>query len=209
MLTSIVHRPHTIGVIALAVCLLAPAANADLTEQVEQCDGCHGKEGVSMESDVPTIAGISAFVLEEYMFQYADEARPCRQSKYRYGDTSRPATDMCVVAKNLSEEEITQIAQYYADLEFVAAPQEYDTALADQGAKLHRRDCEKCHTDGGSYQDDDAGRLAGQWAPYLEEAFADYASGEREMMEEKMQQKMDALSAEEIAALIQYYASLQ
>jgi sulfide dehydrogenase cytochrome subunit len=209
MLTSTNRRVQLIGGLALAWCLLTPAANAGLTEQVEQCDGCHGQEGVSTESDVPTIAGISAFVLEEYMFQYADEARPCRQSKYRYGDTSRPATDMCVVAKNLSEAEITQIAEYYADLEFVAAAQEYDTALAAQGAKIHRRDCEKCHTDGGGYKDDDAGRLAGQWAPYLEEAFADYASGEREMMEEKMQQKMDALSAEEIAALIQYYASLQ
>jgi len=199
----------TIGGLILAQCLLTSAANAGLAENAAQCDACHGKDGVSLESDVPTIAGISSFVLEEYMFQYADAARPCRESKYRYGDTSRAATDMCVVAKNLSEDEITEIAAYYADLNFVAAQQEFDAALAAQGASIHKRDCEKCHTDGGGYRDDDAGRLAGQWAPYLQESFDDYASGARPVMEEKMQQKLDSLNADEIAALIQYYASLK
>jgi sulfide dehydrogenase cytochrome subunit len=199
----------TIGGLILALCFLTSAANASLAENAAQCDGCHGKDGASQESDVPIIGGVSSFVLEEYMFQYADAARPCRESKYRYGDTSRPATDMCVVAKNLSEEEITELAAYYADLNFVAAQQEFDAALAAQGASIHKRDCEKCHTDGGSYKDDDAGRLAGQWAPYLQESLADYASGERPMMEEKMQQKLENLNAEEIAALIQYYASLK
>ena len=72
-----------------------------------------------------------------------------------------------------------------------------------------KRDCEKCHTDGGSYQDDDAGRLAGQWAAYLEESIEDYRSGKRHMLEEKMQQKIDALDAASVAALVQYYASLK
>jgi sulfide dehydrogenase cytochrome subunit len=195
--------------LALPLMLLAPLAQADVAQRIEDCDACHGANGVSKESDVPTIAGISSFVLEEYMFQYVDKKRPCRESKYRYGDTSRPAKSMCDVAKELSEAEITEIAEYYAGKEFVAADQPFDAALAAEGAKIHKRDCEKCHTDGGSYQDDDAGRLAGQWAAYLEESIEDYKSGKRHMLEEKMQQKIDALDAASVAALVQYYASLK
>jgi sulfide dehydrogenase cytochrome subunit len=192
-----------------AVWILLPFADADAQDAVEQCDSCHGEDGVSTESDVPTIAGASAFVLEEYMFQYLEDARPCRESKYRSGDTERPATDMCAIAKEMSEDEIAEIAEYYSLKDFVAATQEFDAAKAEVGRKVHRRDCEKCHSDGGSYADDDAGILAGQWIPYLEQVFADYESGERDMMEDKMKDKMDALDAEAVDALVHYYASMQ
>jgi sulfide dehydrogenase cytochrome subunit len=116
---------------------------------------------------------------------------------------------MCTIAKELSEDEIPEIAEYYSSKEFVAATQDFDAEKAAVGAKIHRRDCEKCHSDGGSYADDDAGILAGQWMPYLEEVFADYATGERDMMEDKMKQKTDTLDADSISALIHYYASMQ
>lgn len=193
----------------LLACCLAPAAAAAIDEMVKDCNSCHGDTGVSTESDVPTIGGVSSFVLEEYMFEFRDEARPCRESKYRSGDLERPATDMCAIAKALSDAEITELAEYYAGMEFVPAKQEFDAALAAEGAKVHRRDCEKCHSDGGSLADDDAGMLAGQWMPYLEQVFADYAAGDREMMEDKMKEKIDALDAASISALIHYYGSMQ
>jgi cytochrome subunit of sulfide dehydrogenase len=192
-----------------AIWFLIPVAGAGALDDVEQCNSCHGEDGVSTERDVPTIAGASAFVIEEYMFQYLEDARPCRESKYRSGDTDRPATDMCKIAKDLGEDEFPEIAEYYAGKDFVAAKQDFDAAKAEAGRRIHRKDCEKCHSDGGSYADDDAGLLAGQWIPFLEEAFADFAAGDREMMEDKMKQKMDALDAESVEALIHYYASLQ
>ena len=191
------------------VYLLSPLAYADVQNEIEQCNSCHGDGGVSIESDVPTIAGMSPFVIEEYMFEYRDEARPCHESEYRSGDTERPATDMCAVAKDLSEEQILEIAEFYSSKSFVAAMQDFDAALAAKGAGIHKRECEKCHSDGGSYADDDAGMLAGQWMPYLEQVFDDYAAGERGMMEDKMKDKVDALDAESITALLHYYASLQ
>jgi sulfide dehydrogenase cytochrome subunit len=189
--------------------LLVPFTRADVLDDIEQCDSCHGKDGASTESDVPSIAGVSPFIIEEYMFEYRDDARPCRESKYRSGDIDRPATDMCAIAKELSEDEIPDIAEHYGSKDFVAAMQEYDAEKAAAGAKIHRRDCEKCHSDGGSYADDDAGMLAGQWMPYLEQVFADYAAGDRSMLEEKMKEKMDPLDAESTSALIHYYGSLQ
>jgi cytochrome c553 len=43
---------------------------------------------------------------------------------------------------------------------------------------------------------------------YLQLAFAEYASGDREQLE-KMQEKMDLLSAADVEALLHYYASQQ
>ena len=86
------------------------------------CDGCHGENGVSRWSEMPTIAGIDAFVNSEALCAYRDRARPCADSGYRTGGTSRPATDMCDVAASLSDEEIealsdedvTALLNYYA-----------------------------------------------------------------------------------------------
>jgi len=192
-----------------ALCLLVSPSLADVQDDIEQCDSCHGEGGVSTESDVPSIAGVSPFIIEEYMFEYRDDARPCRESKYRTGDTDRAPTDMCAIAKELSEDEIPEIAEYYSSKDFVAAEQEFDAAKAAAGARIHKRQCEKCHSDGGSYADDDAGMIAGQWMPYLEQVFADYAAGDRSMIEDKMKEKMDALDAESTSALIHYYGSLQ
>jgi sulfide dehydrogenase cytochrome subunit len=202
------NRQHY-GVLICGAILLCSPAGAEVTDITHQCDECHGADGVSTESDVPSIAGVSSFIIEAYMFEYRDAVRPCRESKYRSGDTERSATDMCTIAKELSEDEIPEIAEYYSSKEFVAATQDFDAEKAAVGAKIHRRDCEKCHSDGGSYADDDAGILAGQWMPYLEEVFADYATGERDMMEDKMKQKTDTLDADSISALIHYYASMQ
>ena len=196
------------ALIGTALCL-SPAANAEITAVVEECDSCHGPGGVSVESDIPSIAGASGFVLEEYMFMYLDDARPCRESTYRSGDTDRPATTMCAIAKELSEEQLTELADYYGAKEFVSAKQDFDADKAAIGAKIHRRDCEKCHSDGGSYADDDAGMLAGQWMPYLERVFEEYAADERVMLEDKMKEKVDALDAVSITALIHYYGSQQ
>jgi len=195
--------------IVFFICTFSFAANADVSELVENCDDCHGKSGASIESDVPIIGGVSPFVLEGYMLEFREQARPCRESKYRDGDLDRPATDMCAVAKDLSDAQITELADYYSGKSFVAAKQEFDAVLAAEGSKIHRRDCEKCHSDGGTLPEDDAGMLGGQWMPYLEQVFADYAAGDREFMEKKMKEKVEGLDDASIKALIHYYGSLQ
>jgi len=197
------------SVLACTVMLLCPLAGAEVGEIADQCDECHGADGVSTESDVPSIAGVSPFIIEEYMFEFRDAARICRESKYRSGDLERPATDMCAIAKNLSEGDITEIADYYGSEDFTAAKQSFDADKAAAGASLHKKHCRKCHADGGSYADDDASILAGQWMPYLEQVFADYVAGDRNMLEDKMKEKMAALSDEESEALIHFYGSQQ
>lgn len=203
------RRYFIAGLALVTLSLPAHRSEAEISDLVRECDQCHGTDGISTESDVPIIAGMSAFVIEDYLLTYRDRARPCHETKYRAGDTERPATSMCEIADRLEEDQIPEIAQYYSDKPFVPAEQPFDSAKAEAGASVHRRDCEKCHTDNASNAEDDAGIMAGQWIPYLEQVFADFSSGEREMAEDKMREKFEGLSDAEKDELIHFYGSLQ
>ncbi|KGJ98428.1 c-type cytochrome [Thalassotalea sp. ND16A] len=182
------------------------ASSIDST--ITMCNDCHGAKGVSSDSDIPSIAGFSETTISDMLIAYIDETRSARSSKYRHGDTSRSETNMYAIAKELSEENIEAIASYYSEQIFIPSKQTFDSALAKKGEKLHEERCIICHEQGGSSADDDASILAGQWMPFLEQAFKDYRSGERET-EEGMKKKIDRLSEKQIKALIHYYASQQ
>lgn len=191
-----------------ALFTFASASAADIAAQMDACNDCHGDNGVSQWGEVPTIAGIDAFGLADALFFYRDEERPCSESEYRQGDTSRAATTMCAIAADLSDDDIEALGDAYGALTFVAAAQDFDAALAESGAAIHEQQCGKCHSEGGSNVEDEASILAGQWIPYLENSFADFLSGARDQ-DKKMKEKLAALSADDVTALLHYYASQQ
>lgn len=182
------------------------ALASELADLVEQCDGCHGADGVSQWTDMPTIAGISDLVHADALFVYLEDGRPCREGQFRTGDTSRDKTDMCAVSKTLSESQIDELAAYYFAKPFVAAEQEFDPALAARGRIVHEEACEKCHTDGGANVEDDASLLKGQWMGYTRQTLADYNAGERQQPR-KMKEKLGQLSDDDVEALVHFYAS--
>ncbi len=190
------------------IAIFSMASASDLDAIIEDCNGCHGDNGVSQWSDVPTIAGIDAFGTADALFMFRDEERPCAESEYRQGDTSRAAATMCAVTADLSDDDIELLGDAYAELEFVAAAQDFDAALAESGAAIHEQQCDKCHSDGGANVEDEASILAGQWMAYLENSFADYLSGDRPQ-DKKMKEKLEALSADDVTALVHFYASHQ
>lgn len=194
--------------VSAVVAFFSTASATDIDATMKGCNDCHGDNGVSQSSDVPTIAGIDAFGIADQLFMYRDEERPCAESEYRQGDTSRAATTMCAIAAELSDDDIEALGDAYAELSFVPAVQDFDAALAESGAAVHEKQCDKCHSDGGSNVEDEASILAGQWMTYLENTFAQYASGDRPQ-DKKMKEKIDALSADDVTALIHFYASQQ
>jgi sulfide dehydrogenase cytochrome subunit len=194
--------------VAAASILLGMASTTLAIDQslIESCEGCHGENGVSKWTDIPTIAGISGIVHEDALFLYRDGERPCDKVKYPT-DESKPATSMCEVAEDLSDDQIQEIAAHYAALPFVAAEQETDADKVALGKKIHEEACEKCHTDGGSDPSEDASILAGQQMGYLRTSFKQFAEGRPQP--KKMVRKLEGLSDQEIEALVQYYASQQ
>lgn len=180
---------------------LAGTATADVNAIAEKCAGCHGDGGVSADTAIPSIAGLSEFYHADQLYFYRDGDRTCAGSG---GDSET----MCAAAANLSDDDIDAVAAHFAEMPFVAAAQEFDAELAAAGEAIHGRDCGMCHSDGGSNPDDDAGILAGQWSGYLGHTFAQYRAGEREMPG-PMKKKIDALSDDDVKALINFYASQQ
>lgn len=158
------------------------------------CAACHGYDGASNGPATPTIAGMPPLYFVETM------------KAFKSGE--RPATVMDRIAKGYSEEELEIMATFFADKPHIPAKQPFDAAKAKKGAKIHENACEKCHSEGGSVSEEDAGILAGQWIPYLTFAFEDFTSGKRPM-DKKMAAKVDKLSKEDLEALIQYYGSQQ
>ena len=183
-------------------------AAADTAALMENCNGCHGPDGVSQWSDMPSIAGIPEFVLADALYIYQDEARPCAESEYRQGDTSRAATTMCAVTAELSEDDIDALAAAYAEKGWTKAKQDFDAALAEAGKAIHDAECDRCHSEAGTNPEDEASMLGGQQMGYLRNMFAQYKDGTREQPS-KMQEKVDALSDDDIEALVNYYGSIQ
>ncbi len=188
----------TVSALTATVALVAGASAGPS----EQCDTCHGQNGVSTDSAVPTIAGFSEFVVEDYLLAFQDGARPCRSDAF----SEDAADDHCALVKTLDADTIAKLAAHYSGQPFVPATQEVDADKVAAGAALHDKLCERCHTEGGSLADDDASILAGQWMPYLKQTFADFASGERDQPK-SMKKKMDPLTDEEVEALVHFYGS--
>ncbi|MDH4190037.1 MAG: c-type cytochrome [Betaproteobacteria bacterium] len=189
--------------------LAAPVSHAaDVASIAEQCAACHGKDGASKESTVPSIGGFSATYLVDSMKTYKKKERPCVETKYLEGPKKGQKSDMCKVAADLNAADTQAVAKYLAGKKFVRAKQPFDAAKAQQGKNVHNTECKKCHEKGGSSADDDAGILAGQWAHYLKEQFVIFRAGKRPM-DEKMKPKLEKLSKEDEDALVHYYASQQ
>lgn len=182
---------------------------ADVQDLVKACADCHGKGGASTDPNVPIIGGFSAPYTTDSMIAYKAEERPCPESEYLSGDKKGKKITMCEIAKEFDEDEMKKIGEYFAAKPFVRATnQKFDSALAEKGKAVQDDLCVKCHDKGGTLASDDSGILAGQWMPYMRQAFKEYSAGDRPMTK-KMKKKYKKLKDEDIEALIHYFASFK
>ncbi len=204
------HRAISLWILAgaMAAGLAQGAGAADVDKLVAPCVDCHGKAGASTEKDIPIIGGYSADFLTNNIKAYQKKDRDCPEVKIRAGSKKGTKTSMCQVVKDLTGAEIRQIADYFAAQKFVRAKQPFDAELAKKGKRVHDQYCEKCHTDGGTHSDDEAGMPGGQWIPYLEQAFDEFSSGKRPIPK-KMKVKLDQVDKDDLRALVQFYGSIQ
>ncbi|MEM7544473.1 MAG: cytochrome c [Pseudomonadota bacterium] len=94
--------------------LLAPTAQAADIEAgqklARQCSVCHGKQGIARDPEVPHLAGQSSLYLEKAIKDFRDGHREDRR--------------MTLAVKNLTDEEIRNLAAYYEAFEIqVVAPE--------------------------------------------------------------------------------------
>ena len=154
-----------------------------------------------MTPDVPIIAGFS----EEGFLNTMDVFRENERIAMEFHRPGEPETVMNEIAQALSDEEVEELAKYYSGLKFKPANQSADPEKASRGAILHKKSCEKCHTNNGKDPVEDAAILAGQWMPYLERQFDNILTKKR-LVPKSMYRRVKKLSPQDIEGLLHFYA---
>lgn len=168
----------------------AIAADAAL---LEKCTICHGEDGISLESAYPTIAGLPVKLQRDALRAYRDGTRDCG-----------PVQRMCKITKELTNEQVDELAAHYAAFPFKPAAQAFDPKLVERGAQLHEDYCQVCH--GDSPTDAEKSVLHGQWSDYLRYSLGQYRLGHRKQPP-SMRRQTDRLTDQDIDALVSFYAS--
>ncbi len=180
------------GVLAISATVqAAPPTPAMLANA---CAGCHGTNGGSAGLTMPSLAGQSKEAIEVAM------------KKFKSGE--RPGSIMGRIAKGYNEAEMTAMAEFFSKQKLHITNQTLDKAKVAKGASLQEANCSRCHIEDGKEGKDDTPAMASQWLPYMQMQMADYLSGARKMPE-KMKEKVDPMSKEDIDALLHFYASVK
>lgn len=159
------------------------------------CTMCHGSQGMS-RSDAPNLAGQYPEVISKQLLDYKN------------GDRANPI--MVALAKGLTEENIADLAAYYASLPKArTAPTTYDEslpALVRVGDPMRNiAPCISCH--GGVDQKLGAPWLEGMPKQYLVQQLHAFKEGSRRNDgQQQMRNVARPMTAEEIDAVASFYA---
>lgn len=152
------------------------------------CAGCHGPEGNSANPQYPNLAGQQADYLKNQL------------NAFKEGSRNNPV--MSGMAKNLSDNDIANLAAYFSGVKSKSAGG--DAVLAKQGSAKASQ-CFGCHANNaqgrGMFP-----KLAGQHPAYLAKQLQDFKKGDRKSG--PMQAIAANLSESDIAQLTAYLGSL-
>lgn len=198
--------PISTRLIILAFCLASwphSAAGAGSAEAGRQkstvCSACHGVDGNSAINLYPNIAGQHAAYLEAQLRAYRDGTRQNAQ--------------MSPMATPLSDEDITDLAAYYAEQKPQAGTASEE--LVETGKRVYRAGnsqsgvpaCMACHGPAGNGNPlANYPQVAGQHAAYSEAQLRAYRDGTR--VNAVMQTISSRLSEAELRAVADYMRGL-
>jgi cytochrome c553 len=167
------------------------------------CANCHGERGVSTSGEFPHLAGQSAAAIYKQL------------SDYRSGARAHP--QMTGVARQLTEDQLAQVAAYFAgDNAFGSlgrryeAPDEATAELVNRGdASRHIPACNSCHG-AGSGGPIETPTLTGQQQEYIVRQLQLYQTGARRNdVYRRMREISSRLTPDEMNRLGLYYQGLR
>lgn len=164
------------------------------------CAACHGTNGISTEAGIPHIAGQYASYIQNALMAYKDGTRKDER--------------MNLVVAELSEQQIADVAAYYAGLTgFNSRPEAPGAASAadlDQdpfaAVKELTAMCAGCHGEDGNSKAPATPSLAGQHDNYLVSAIEDYEDETR--AEPMMHALTKALTRSQVEDIAFFYAAM-
>ncbi len=153
----------------------------------EHCEKCHGYDGNAEKAKMPSLAGQDAKYFIKALTHYKDGKRQYKK--------------MFDAVELLSEQDIIDLASYYASQE----PRKREGVRAPLRSSEWIARCERCHGIDGNSSDPRFPMLAGQDVNYLRGALKAYASGVRNVS--TMHAMADPLSAMDIERISTYFSS--
>ncbi|MGI9286411.1 MAG: c-type cytochrome [Pseudomonadales bacterium] len=168
-----------------------------------QCVACHGADGNSLAAAFPKIAGQG----EKYLLKQMQEIK----------EGVRPIAQMAGQLDNMSDQDLQDIASYYAGQTMSGSAAKKD--LVDMGASVYRAGikkqgiaaCTGCHSPTG-VGNAPAGfpRLSGQHADYIEQQLLMFQTGERNNdVDSVMRSITERMTAKEIKAVSSYASGVR
>jgi cytochrome c553 len=181
---------------AILICRPALAYDAEAGRQKAEaeCAPCHGKDGISEQPTVPSLAGQQNDYVVLALFQF------------RNGH--RPSEVMGPIAKPLSDNDLGNLAKYFSSLKPWSAVRAADASAVTAGPALTLKDhCIQCHGPNLAGQDS-IPRIAGQKIDYLTAQLKAFHAGNRGDIDGNMTSIASTLSDADIATLADYVSGL-
>lgn len=194
---------------ALAQARAGNPAEGERLHHYLYCSACHGDNGNSPSRNWPSLTGQKPDYVMKTLLDYQQGMRR---------DHYRKAYVMTRVSQLLSEQQMADLAAYYAQQPAPVVPPQTKSKLAKAGAKLAQQGddkrgisaCAGCHGEHGeSGITPDTPALAGQTPEYFIQAMKMYKQGMRTSdVGGVMRMFAKPLTDQEIEALAHYYANL-
>ena len=168
-----------------------PVVPEAVRERLRVCTSCHGDDGNSRTTGVPSIAGQPKIFLENQLVLFREGMRAA-------GPLKQPAV------AGLSDREISIIAGVFGASPVQAGPVGSDPVLAKRGRTLAQElGCGSCHLP--DYQGrQQIPRLAGQREEYLVEAMAGFRHNRRPAADTAMTLVLYGVSEGDIKAMAHF-----
>jgi sulfide dehydrogenase cytochrome subunit len=181
--------------VAAALFWVAGSAMAavDIEVLARTCNNCHGVNGVSAGASMPSIGGLPRTYLENIMKQW----------KY----DERGAATMNRIVKGFSDDEINALAAYFAKKRWTPVPQKVSAVLLNKGKSVISENCEDCHGLTGGDPDEDAPKISGQWAKYMELELEKYRDEGFKMPHKKMKKTARKMKDGDLPAAAHYFGA--
>src|SRR3954454_8290414 len=106
------EEPMTkLGIALVLIAPLAQAADIDAgkAKAASVCAACHGANGVSVSDTIPNLAAQRAGYIESQLKAFKEGSR-------RGGSPTSPAATMAAIASQLTADDISNVAAYFASL---------------------------------------------------------------------------------------------
>jgi cytochrome c553 len=160
------------------------------------CASCHGINGRSFKVNYPILAGQAApYILHELR-------------DFKDGRRSDPVMD--AIVPQLSDEDMRDLAVFFAASEPYSSPSQSDPVKANRGRKLAEvAQCVSCHLGGIDSGGGGIPRIHGQHRNYLVKQLKDFRAGTRANDGGVMRAIAQSMTDSDIEDLASYFASVR